>query len=160
IAKYKEMVEQKVLDLTAQNPILQKLQRGRPINEDEAEQLAEALHHEHPNITIELLRRIYQNKKARFVQFIKHILGIELLESFPDTVSKAMDQFIREHTNLSTRQLDFLNVLREYILDRGDIEKRDLIQAPFTLIHPKGIRGVFSPLEIEEILSLTQKMVA
>ncbi|MFH1674495.1 MAG: DEAD/DEAH box helicase family protein [Pseudomonadota bacterium] len=160
IAKYKEMVEQKILDLTVKNPILQKLQQGQSVSEDEAEQLAEALHREHPHITIELLRRIYQNKKARFVQFIKHILGIEILECFPETVSKTMDQFIREHTNLTTRQLDFLNVLREYILDRGNIQKRDLIQAPFTLIHPNGIRGVFSPKEIDEILSLTQQLVA
>jgi type I restriction enzyme R subunit len=28
------------------------------------------------------------------------------------------------------------------------------------MIHPDGIRGVFNPREIDEILSLTQKLVA
>jgi type I restriction enzyme R subunit len=160
IAKYKEMVEEKILALTSNNPILQKLKEGQEISVNEAELLAEELHNEHPHITVELLRRIYQNQKAHFVQLIKHILGIEILESFPETVSKSIDQFIQKHTNLSRRQLDFLNLLREYIIDRGDIQKRDLIQAPFTLIHPNGIRGVFSPWEIEEIVSLTEQLVA
>jgi type I restriction enzyme R subunit len=160
IAKYKKMVEEKILALTSNNPILQKLEEGQEISEHEAELLAEALHNEHPHITVELLRRICQNQKAHFVQLIKHILGIEILESFPETVSKSIDLFIQKHTNLSTRQLGFLNLLREYIIDRGNIQKRDLIQAPFTLIHPNGIRGVFSPKEIDEILSLTQQLVA
>lgn len=160
IAKYKEMVEEKIRELTSNNPILQKLKDGIEISESESELLAEDLHNEHPHITVELLRRIYQNQKAHFIQLIKHILGIEILESFPETVSKSIDQFIQQHSTLSTRQLDFLNLLREYIIDRGDIQKRDLIQAPFTLIHPNGIRGVFSPREIEEIVSLTEQLVA
>ena len=160
IARYKELVEQKILELAEQNPILQKLQSGAIIDEQEAEQLAEELHNEHPHITLELLQRIYQNKKARFVQLIKHILGIEIIESFPETVSKSIDQFIQEHTTLSTRQLDFLRVLREFVIENGDIQKRDLIQAPFTMIHPNGIRGIFSPAEIDEILTLTQQLVA
>ena len=160
IARYKEMVEERILALTAQNPILQKLKKGGQLDDTEATQLANTLHDEHPNITLELLRRVYNNQKARFEQFIRHILGIEILESFPKTVSKSIDQFIQEHPYLSARQLEFLNLLRDYIINRGDLQKRDLIQAPFTLIHPNGIRGVFSSKEIEEILSLTQKLVA
>jgi type I restriction enzyme R subunit len=56
--------------------------------------------------------------------------------------------------------LEFINLLRDYIIQRGKIQKKDLIQAPFTVIHPQGIRGVFSPKEIEEILTLTQELVA
>jgi hypothetical protein len=40
------------------------------------------------------------------------------------------------------------------------IEKRDLIQAPFTVIHLHGIRGIFSPSEINDILKLTEKLAA
>ncbi|MFC2152891.1 type I restriction-modification enzyme R subunit C-terminal domain-containing protein, partial [Bacteroidota bacterium] len=126
----------------------------------EAEQLAEQLHEEEPYITIDLLQKVYRNRRAKFIQFIKHILGIELLQSFPDTVSKAIDQFIQQHTYLTTRQLEFINLLRDYIIERGKIQKRDFIQAPFTVIHPQGIRGIFSPKEIEEIIVLTENLVA
>jgi type I restriction enzyme R subunit len=36
----------------------------------------------------------------------------------------------------------------------------DLIQSPFTIIHPSGIRGVFLPAQIIEILALTERMAA
>ena len=34
------------------------------------------------------------------------------------------------------------------------------IESPFTMIHPEGIRGIFNQKEIDEILSLTQQVVA
>ena len=160
IAKYRQLVEQRVKELTASNPILQKIRDGQPVDEMDAETLAAQLQDEHPHITLQLLRRVYQHQTAPFLKFIRHILGIEILESFPDTVSRSIDQFIAEHPTLTSHQLQFLNLLRDYLIHRGGIEKRDLIQAPFTIIHPSGIRGVFSPAEISEILPLTERLAA
>lgn len=160
IAKYRELVEQKVNELVSSNQLLQKLKEGKEITASEAEQLAEELHNEHPHITIDLLRRVYNHRKAQFVQFIKHILGIEVLESFNETVSKAFDDFIAKHSYLSSRQLQFMDLLRNYILEKGELQKRNLIESPFTLIHPHGIRGVFSATEIDEILLFTEKLTA
>lgn len=160
IAQYRQLVEQRVKELTASNPILQKIRDGQPVDEMDAETLAAQLHDEHPHITLQLLRRVYQHQSAPFLKFIRHILGIEILESFPDTVSRSIDQFIVEHPKLTSHQLQFLNLLRDYLIHRGGIEKRDLIQAPFTVIHPSGIRGVFSPAEINEILALTERLAA
>lgn len=160
IAKYRELVEQKINELVSSSPILQKLKNGQDITEEEAEKLAEELHDEHPHITIDLLRRVYNHRKAVLVQFIRHILGIAVLESFPDTVGKAFDEFIAQHSYLSSRQLQFLDLLRGFILEKGDVTKRNLIESPFTMLHPDGIRGVFNPNEIEEIINLTQRLIA
>jgi type I restriction enzyme R subunit len=137
-----------------------KIKHGETVTPSEAKELAELLHAEHPHITEDLLRQAYKNRKARFIQFIRHILGIEVLKSFPETVNDAFDQFIRQHTSLSGRQLDFLQLLKAFIVERENIEKRDLISAPFTVIHPQGIRGVFNPMEINEILALTERLAA
>jgi len=75
-------------------------------------------------------------------------------------VAEAFEQFIQQHTNLSSRQLEFLNLLKNFIVEREKVEKRDLIGAPFTVLHPQGIRGVFSPSEINEILQLTERLAA
>ena len=160
IAKYRELVEQKVNELVSANPILQKLKEGKEISADEANQLAEELHDEHPHITIDLLRRVYNHRKAVFVQFIKHILGITILETYPETVSKAFDNFIATHTYLTSRQLQFLDLLRKFIIDTGALSKKNLIESPFTLLHPEGIRGIFNQKEIDEILSFTEKLIA
>lgn len=160
ISRYKELVEEKINELTATNPILQKLKAGESISEEDAKELAEELYEEHPNITIDLLRRVYNHRKAQLVQFIKHILGIEVLESFPESVSKAFQQFTVDHSYLSSRQLQFLDLLKNYIIERGELNKRNLIESPFTMLHPEGIRGVFNPKEIDEIITLTNKLLA
>ncbi|MCM1981777.1 type I restriction endonuclease subunit R [Lyngbya confervoides] len=160
ISRYREMVEAVIAELTASNPVLMKLKNGEEIAPEEADALATLLHAEHPHITEDLLRQVYQNRKARFIQFIRHILGLETLQSFPESVSEAFDQFIRQHSRLSSRQLEFLNLLKTFIIERERVEKKDLISAPFTVIHPQGIRGVFSPAEITEILQLTERLAA
>ena len=160
ITRYREMVEALIAELTEHNPILLKIKNGEAVTTDEATELANLLHEEHPHITENLLRQVYKNRKARFIQFIRHILGIEVLQSFPDTVSEAFDRFIRAHTTLNSRQLEFLTLLKNFIVEREKVEKKDLINTPFTVIHPQGIRGVFSPFEINEILQLTERLAA
>ncbi|NVI82404.1 DEAD/DEAH box helicase family protein [Janthinobacterium sp. BJB401] len=160
ITRYREMVEALIVELTEYNPALQKIKNGESVSTDEANELANLLHEEYPHITENLLRQAYKNRKAHFIQFIRHILGIEALQSFPDTVGEAFDRFIRVHTTLNTRQLEFLSLLKKFIVERDKVEKRDLISTPFTVIHPQGIRGVFSPTEINEILQLTERLAA
>ena len=96
-ARYRELVEQRIQELTRINPILQKLRDGKEVSETEAEELAEQLHNEHPHITVELLRRVYNHRKAQLAQFIKHILGIEVLESFPKPSQRPSTSFLK-HT--------------------------------------------------------------
>ncbi len=160
VAKYRELVEQKINELVSNSAILQKLKQGLTLTESETEQLAEELHNEHPHITIDLLRKVYNHRKAALVQFIKHILGIEPLESFTETVSKAFVEFINKHSYLSSRQLQFLELLKNFVLEKGDVSKRNLIESPFTMIHPEGIRGIFNQKEIDEILNLTEQVLA
>lgn len=160
VAKYRELVEKKINELVSSSPILQKLKQGQEISTDEAEQLAEELHNEHPHITIDLLRKVYNHRKAALVQFIKHILGIEQLETFAETVTKAFDDFIAKHSYLTSRQLQFLDLLKNFVLEKGDVSKRNLIESPFTMLHPEGIRGIFNQREIDEILSLTEQVLA
>lgn len=160
VAKYRELVEKKINELVYSSPILQKLKQGKEISTQEAEQLAEELHNEHPHITIDLLRKVYNHRKAELVQFIRHILGIEVLETFAETVTRAFEDFVARHSYLTGRQLQFLDLLKNYVLERGDVNKRNLIEAPFTMLHPEGIRGVFNQKEIDEILQLTEKVLA
>ena len=160
VAKYRELVEQKINELVSSSPSLQKLKQGLELTPEETEQLAEDLHNEHPHITIDLLRRVYNHRKAQLAQFIKHILGIEILETFAETVTKAFDQFVNQHSYLTSRQLQFLDLLKNYVLEKGEITKRNLIESPFTMIHPEGVRGIFNAREIDEIIELTNKVLA
>lgn len=160
IERYKEMVEDKIKLLLNDIPILQKIKEGESVTEIEIEELSWLLLHESPHITVNLLRRVYNNKTAALIQFIKHILGIEVLEEFPTAITKAFDYFIQKHTDLSLKQLDFLRLLQNYFIEKGNVERKDLIAAPFTRIHPNGIRGVFDPKMMNEILEFINAIAA
>lgn len=160
ISQYRDMVERKIAEMSERHPVLQKLKAGHSINEAERQDLATALFEENPHITEELLRKAYKQQKASFMQFIKHILGLEALQSFDEQVSTAVQNFIKAHSQLSSAQIDFLHLLRDYMIERGSIEKRNLIEAPFTVIDPKGIRGLFSPHEINQVVKLVEQLAA
>lgn len=40
------------------------------------------------------------------------------------------------------------------------VGKKNLVNAPFTVLHLQGIRGVFSPAKISDTLLLTESLVA
>lgn len=160
ISKYREMVEERIKALVSSNPLLQKLQNGNLLSNDEAIELAEALHAEHPHITEELLRKVYDHRKAKLIEFVQHILGIRTLEAYAETVSNAFEEFTKGHSYLSSRQLEFLNLLKSFIIERGEVVRKNLIEAPFTRIHPDGIRGVFTKEEMKEIFTLIEEIAA
>lgn len=159
-AEYRKRVEERIQTLLAQNPILEKIRNGEAISNEEIVALAEDLESQDPYITEKLLQRIYDNKKAHFIDFIRHILGIEDLSTWTEEVTVAFDAFIAKHTNLTKLQIQFVQTLRTFILHAGRFEKHNLIQPPFTNLHPQGVRGIFQTTEIDEIVNLATELVA
>ena len=157
---YQERIEEYIRQLKDENPVLAKIADGKPVTPSEVRELANLLEQHDPHVTEELLRKVYDHKTARFLQFIRHILGLEKLESWTETVTRAFDDFISAHTTFSSDQIQFIRVLETFVLQTGNVEKKDLIDAPFTQIHPKGVRGIFKPGEIEEILEFARTIVA
>ncbi len=157
---YREKVEAYVSALVAESPVLQAIQRGEPVGDAELEELAQLLATHDPYITQQLLRRTYDNRRATFLQFLQHILGLEQLESWTTEVTGAFDRFIAEHNDYTALQIRFLQTLRTFLLQTGRLEKRHLVELPFTQIHPSGIRGLFAQPDIEEILAFTGELLS
>jgi type I restriction enzyme R subunit len=157
---YRARVEAYIQELVDSNPVVAKIKAGEAISDDEIHELADLLERHDPHITVELLRKVYNHRTASFVRLIRHVLGVERLESWPETVTQAFDAFIAAHTALTGLQIRFLQTLKTFILQTGKLAKQDLVDLPFTQIHPRGIRGVFKPGEIEEVLGLAKSLVA
>jgi len=157
---YRERIEAYIKQLVDDNPVLQKIKTGNEVSDSEIKELANLLSRQDPYITLQHLRKAYDHKTARFIQFMRHILGLEKLESWSKTVTAAFDEFIAQHNTFSALQIRFIQTLRTFILQTGKVRKADLIEAPFTQIHPQGIRGIFPPELIEEIIYFTEKLAA
>ncbi len=158
IQAYRERIEEYVRSLADRDAVLQKIRAGEPVSDDEVMRLAELLREHDPYATEDLLRKVYDHKTARFIQFIRHILGLEKLETWTATVSRAFDDFIARHNTFTALQIQFLQTLRTFILQTGHVERRHLVDPPFTQVHPGGIRGVFGQREIDEILEFVDEI--
>ena len=159
VDKYRRKVEEFIRELVKTNTVLQKIVEGEEVSDEEIEKLANILKEHYPNVTEYILQEIYDNKSAKFLQFIMHILGIEEVATFTEAVSIAFDEFLREHNNFGEKQIQFILTLKTFVLQRGVVQKKDLIHAPFTQLHPEGIRRIFKAQEIEDILKLTERLL-
>jgi type I restriction enzyme R subunit len=160
IAAYRQRVEETVRRLLAENPVLQRLQEGEPVTDEDMRALADVLRRQDPQIDEEKLRRVYDVRTASFVTLLRHVLGVEPLERWSTMVSRRFDEFISRHTTYTALQIRFLQTLRTFVLQRGKVERRDLVESPFTQLHPQGIRGVFPPPEIEAVLGFAAGLAA
>ncbi len=160
IAAYRRRAEEAIRALLAENPVLQRLQAGEAISEADLGELAELLRRQDPGIDEERLRKVYDVRSASLVQLLRHVLGVEPLERWSTRVTREFEEFIARHTTFTAVQIRFLQTLRTFILQRGRVERRDLVDSPFTQLHPQGVRGVFAPQQIEDILGFTAGLVA
>jgi type I restriction enzyme R subunit len=160
IAAYRQRVEETVRGLVANNVALQRLQSGEEVSEHDLRELAEMLRRQDPGIDEEKLRKVYDVRQASFVRLIRHVLGVERLERWSTFVSREFEDYIAHHTTYTALQIRFLQTLRTFVLQRGHVERRDLVDSPFTQIHPDGIRGVFPVREIDEVVLFAQGLVA
>lgn len=160
ISRYREMVEETVKALARHDLTLQRIKSGEAISQDEIEKLAQILNEKDPFVTEKLLKRVYDNEHAEFIQFIKHILGVETIKSFEEEVAQLFAEFIAKNTHFTSKQIQFLDILKNFVIDKGKVEKKDLIKAPFTQVDQKGILGVFPMDVVNEIVELTKRFSA
>ncbi len=160
ILKYREKVEALVKSLEQENPILRKIKQGEDISRQEVEELANTLGEYEPYPTEENLQKAYDARKVAFLDLIKHIMGMGGLVTFSEKVSEAFAEFIADHNTLAPNQIQFLIVLRDFIINNGDLSKKDLVQEPFTKLHARGFLGLFTPQLQTEILTLTNRVLS
>lgn len=159
IQKYREKVEALIKKLEEENQILQKIKLGADITQEEVEELADTLNEYDPYPTEENLQKAYDARKVMFLDLIKYIMGIGGLVTFSEKVSEAFAEFIAEHNTLAPNQIQFLIVLRDFIINNGELTKKDLVSEPFTKLHARGFLGLFTPQLQTEILSFTNKIL-
>ncbi|MBA4336547.1 restriction endonuclease subunit R [bacterium] len=159
IQKYREKVEELIKKLAEENEVLQKIKEGEKLDSDDLEKLANTLMQYEPYPTEKNLQKAYDARQVRFIDLIKYIMGIGDLVTFSDKVSAAFAEYIVTHNTLTAKQIQFLQTLQTFIIENGRLEKKDLVNEPFTRIHKLGIRGLFNPHEQEELLEFTNQLL-
>ena len=157
---YLARIEAEVRALVDAHPVMARVAAGEEPSDSEMQELAQILRGLDPTITEEVLRAVYDLRSARLVRLLRHVLGLERLPSWAEAVTAGFDGFVARHTTLTEIQLRFLSTLKTFVLQNRRVERKDLVEAPFTQLHPRGVRGVFTGADLEEVVALAEGLVA
>ncbi len=80
--------------------------------------------------------------------FVRSLVGLDR-----EAAKRALDDFTA-NKNLSADQIQFVNMVIDYLTERGAMDPRLLYESPFTDIDPMGVEGVFGHTEAAQLITV------
>lgn len=163
IEEYKKKVEEKIEQLAAHHPTIQRLKNGEGVNLDDLIKLEQTLETELGSDELTLnednMLKAFGLRVGSLTDFLKHILKLETLPSYEEIVRKSFDIFIGKH-NYNADQTKFLRTVQSVFIQKRKLEIADLYEPPFSNFGTNAVEKLFTQNEIEELMELTKKLVA
>jgi len=121
--------------------------------------LEEELCSEDLSLDDENMLKAFGIRAGSFVDFLKHVLKLEALPSYEEIVRRAFDAFILRH-DYNADQSRFLRAVQSVFLQRNKLETADLYEEPFTNFGANAVDRLFTPQEVQELITLTAQLAA
>lgn len=80
--------------------------------------------------------------------FIRSLVGLDR-----EAAKQAFGQFLTG-TTASANQVEFVNLIVEYLTEHGVMGAARLYESPFTDVSPRGPEGVFTPMQVDQIVAV------
>lgn len=131
------------------NPTLQRIRKGEAIPENELKTLTSTILTSHPGVSLDVLNQFYGRTAKQLHLTVREIIGVD-----PQAIEEHFKKFLHAHPTLTAKQVQFMNLLKNYIAQHGTIVIEKLYDAPFTSVSHEGIDGVFEPEDVAELVAL------
>lgn len=144
---YEAHITKVIQKLINESPILQKLFIGLPLSSEDIEALKNNLLKE--EIQTEQLSELFTCKSNDLVEIFTNILHKKEYK-----LPLLLNKFIETHT-LNATQIEFIQAIKHFIEEkRGQIDRKDFMENPFTKFHKLGILGVFQGSMMNELVEI------
>lgn len=161
VEEYRQKVENRIQDLAARHPTIQKLVSHLPVKLHDLIELERTLETELLSdelvLTEDNMLKAFGVRVGSLTDFLKYVLKLEDVPHFADLVQKAFDAFILEH-NYNADQTRFLRTVQTVTMQKRKIAVGDLYEPPFTNFGLNAVEKLFSESEMDEILELTKRL--
>lgn len=145
----KEVKEDESLKrLLERNESVRKLKEGEGITSRELLDLEKELSSLKPEITIEYIQK---QQNIDFLLFLRDIIKIKRNEDPRAIIEKRFDSYITNNPQYTSRQLEFLMLLKKVFAERKHIEMKDLGSPPFEDENPLDL------FSYEELVGIVDK---
>jgi len=135
-----------LMEFLENNPLVRKIRNGEGVTSPELLDIEFRLSELRPGLTIENVQR-HQGKD--FLVFLREVIGLTQEYDPRVLIERRFDEFIIDNNDYSSRQLEFLRLLKKVFADRKRIEITDLGKPPFEEMHPLDF---FRVGELKEIV--------
>ncbi len=84
--------------------------------------------------------------------FVRSLVGLDR-----EAAKRAFDNFQASRA-LSASQIEFLNMIIDYLTERGVMDPRRLYESPFTDFDAMGVEGVFKSADVVELVGILEEV--
>ena len=99
-------------------------------------------------------QQIETAKQAGLGLFIRSLVGLDR-----EAAKQAFSEFLSSFT-ASANQIEFINLIIDHLMHHGAMEPGLLYESPFTDINAQGPEGVFSPNQVEILVTVLEQIRA
>ena len=138
MAVYKSRVTEILKNLFDQSTTLQKIRDNKAINDSDIDELVSLVVAHFPDFDLSMLKTVFPETAGDLEKTFRRIL-----KSDPENIESQFSEFIRKHNELDGNQIQFMNMIKNHIVQYGLIKPEKLYEPPFTLFDNQGIEGVF-----------------
>lgn len=151
-AQYRQRVEQVLNELFAGNETLNKIKAGQPVAEQDLGSLVSLVLTQHPDLNLKELTEYYPETAGHLDLAIRNIIGLDA-----QAVATRFEQFVQKHPTMNSRQIKFLDLLKNHVARYGSIELGRLYEDPFTVLDADGPDGLFEDeSQLNELLGIVE----
>ena len=86
--------------------------------------------------------------KAGLGLFIRSLVGLDR-----EAAKRAFNVFYSD-ASLTANQIEFVNMIVDYLMERGVMDPRLLYESPFTDMNPLGVQGMFGEANAARLVTI------
>jgi len=148
---YRRRLKSILDEMIGSNPILQKIRNSEPIKEAELMTLTSTILTSHPGVSLSVLNEFYGRTANQLDITIRELVGLDA-----HAIESHFSSFLHSHPKLTAKQVQFMNLLKNFIAQHGTISADSLYEAPFTMVSHEGIDGVFEPTDVDTLFTVLE----
>ncbi len=148
LAKFKDKARQ-FLRAHESHLSLQRLRRNQPLTASDLDELGKML--VDAGGSTEVIQQAAVQSHGLGI-FIRSLVGLDR-----ETAKQSFSQFV-VGTTVTASQLEFIDLIVEYLTENGVMEPARLYESPFTDISPQGPEAVFSIARVNEMVAVLDEI--
>lgn len=131
---------------------IQKIRRNKTITLTDVEQFAEMLEKEQVGTKEQFDSQFASDDGHSFGVFVRSLLGLER------SVAQEAFAALLQKTQLNPNQINFINMIIDYLCVNGVLDPSKLMDQPFVSLHHEGVYGLFDDNTVDDIVQVVRSL--